>query len=117
MNEKGQIAERDAWKYLKKKKYRLIEHNYHSRFGEIDLIVENDKYLVFVEVKMRSSDFAGLPREAVDYAKQQKIIKTSMMYLASHPTEKQPRYDVIEVFFNNKTTKSIKHLENAFELV
>ncbi len=113
----GAIAERKAWLYLRKKKYKLLETNYRTRFGEIDLIVENKKYLVFTEVKMRSSDFAGEPREAVTFSKQRKIIAAAKQYLSTHNTVKQPRFDVIEVVCDNNSIKSIKHLENAFELV
>lgn len=113
----GAIAERKAWLYLRKKKYKLIEANYRTRFGEIDLIVENKKYLVFVEVKMRSSDYTGEPREAVTLSKQRKIITAAMQYLSTHNTAKQPRFDVIEVICDKNSIKSIKHLENAFELV
>lgn len=117
MNVNGKIAERKAWEFLSKKGYKLVSYNYHSRFGEIDLIVEDDNYLVFVEVKMRSSSFAGTPREAVDYYKQQKIIKTATLYLSTNLTNKQPRFDVVEIISANNAIKSIKHLENAFELV
>lgn len=113
----GAIAERKAWLFLRKKKYKLLESNYRTRFGEVDLIVENNKYIVFAEVKMRTTDFAGEPREAVTFSKQQKIIAAAKQYLSSHNTAKQPRFDVIEVICDKNSIKSIKHLENAFELV
>lgn len=117
MNSFGKIAEIQAWNYLKKKKYKLVDYNYQSRFGEIDIIAENKKYIVFVEVKMRSSASIAEPKEFVDYSKQQKIILTSQLYLSQNPTKKQPRFDVIEIICDNYEIKSIKHLENAFTLV
>lgn len=117
MNNLGKIAELNAWRYLRKKRYYLVDYNYKSRFGEIDLIVENKKYIVFVEVKMRSSNSPIEPREFVDHAKQQRIISTAMLFLSQNKIEKQPRFDVIEVISDNYEIKSIKHLENAFTLV
>lgn len=117
MNNRGKIAELKACNYLRKKGYKIIDYNYQTRFGEIDIIVEDKKYIAFVEVKMRKNDDFGKPREFVDYSKQQKLIATARMYLSQHKTKKQPRFDVIEIFCDNYDIKSIKHLENAFELV
>jgi putative endonuclease len=117
MNTFGKIAEMQAWKYLENKKYKLIDFNYQTRFGEIDIIAENKKYIVFVEVKMRSSNYMAEPMEYVDYNKQKRIIATAQMYLSQNKTKKQPRFDVIEIISDNYEIKSIKHLENAFTLV
>lgn len=117
MNSYGKIAELEAWKYLKKKKYSLLEYNYTCRFGEIDVIVENNDYIVFVEVKMRNSNSIAEPKEFVDYKKQQRMIATAQLYLSQHNTQKQPRFDIIEIISNNYKIKSVKHLENAFGLV
>ncbi|MBR3148920.1 MAG: YraN family protein [Eubacterium sp.] len=117
MNNLGKIGELKAAEYLRKKHYKLVDYNYTSRFGEIDIIVKNRKYIVFVEVKMRNQSSIAEPREFVDYSKQQKIIATARFYLAKNPTDLQPRFDVIEVFNEDGKIKSIKHLENAFELV
>ena len=117
MNNLGKLAELKAAQYLTKKRYEIVDYNYTSRFGEIDIIAKNRKYLVFAEVKMRNENSIAQPKEFVDYSKQQKIIATAQMYLANHPTELQPRFDVIEVFCEKGKIKSIKHLENAFQLV
>ena len=71
---------------------------------------------MFVEVKSRDENALFLPREAVDIRKQQKIIQTAMFYLSAVETEKQPRFDVIEVYSNseNKKTAKINHIKNAF---
>ena len=116
MNSLGKLAELKACEYLRKKRYKLIDVNYSSRFGEIDLIMKRGKYLCFIEVKMRDSGSIARPAEFVDEAKQEKIAKTAALYLQKNPTELQPRFDVVEVVTENSRIKSIKHLENAFEL-
>lgn len=117
MNSLGVIGERKAANYLLDKGYTIVDTNYRSRFGEIDIIAKNKKYLIFAEVKMRSTNSIAQPKEFVDYHKQQKIITTAQLYLQSHKTTLQPRFDVIEVICENNIIKSIKHLENAFTLV
>ena len=114
----GAWGEELASVYLQKKKYRIVAVNYRCRFGEIDLIARNAKYLVFVEVKLRrSADFARAA-EHVDYYKQNKIRTTAELYLSENPTELQPRFDVIEIYApeGERTKKPvIYHLEDAFE--
>lgn len=116
MNSLGKIAEAKAANYLRQKNYKIVDANYTTRFGEIDLIVKNSQYIVFVEVKMRNENSIAAPREFVDYRKQQRIILSSQLYLSLNHTDLQPRFDVIEVFTHNKKINSIKHLENAFTL-
>lgn len=117
MNRRGETGEKSAVRYLKRHHYSISETNYATRFGEIDIIAENKEYIVFVEVKQRNESSIALPREFVDIKKQQRLIATAEMYLSSHPTQLQPRFDVIEVYTENNKIKSIKHLENAFTLV
>lgn len=117
MNNKGKLWEIEAANYLRGKKYTLLEANYSSRYGEIDLIVKNKKYICFVEVKQRDVNSIASPGEFVDFGKQQRIITTAQLYLASINTNLQPRFDVIEIYTKDNKLNSIKHLENAFELV
>ncbi len=117
MNNKGKLWEIEAVNYLRKKRYRLVDVNFATRFGEIDIIVKNRKYLCFVEVKQRDSKSIAMPREFVDYAKQQRIIASAKIYLSKNQTALQPRFDVVEVYTDNNEIKSIKHLENAFNLL
>lgn len=106
-----------AAEYLRKKHYTLVAAGYRSRFGEIDLIVRDRKYLVFVEVKLRkTSDFAAA-REYVNRQKQDRIRVTASMYLSQNPTKLQPRFDVIEIYAPEGRATSepeITHLEDAF---
>ena len=80
----GNLAESEAAAYLKAQGLKLIETNYHSPFGEVDLIFKQKKTWVFVEVKKRSSKAYGGALASVTYAKQQKIIKTAQVFLQAH---------------------------------
>ena len=113
----GAWGETLAAQYLRRKWYRIVAANYRCRFGEIDLIAKNRRYLVFVEVKLRKNDDFATAREFVDHRKQDRLRTTAKMYLASNPTKLQPRFDVIEIYAPNGTaTKKpqINHMEDAF---
>ena len=116
-NLSGAWGESLAAEYLRKKHYRVVAAGYRSRFGEIDLIVENRKYLVFVEVKLRKTDSFALAREYVNGPKQNRIRTTAEIYLSENPTALQPRFDVIEIYAPQGVTTAkpvINHLEDAF---
>ena len=66
MNSKGKLAEMKTCEYLQKKKYTLVDFNYITKFGEIDLIMTKGKYICFIEVKMRSEKSFARPCEYVD---------------------------------------------------
>lgn len=113
----GAWGERVAADYLRKKRYQLVATNYRCRYGEIDLVVSNRKYLVFVEVKLRKSDAFAQAHEFVDHYKQERLRTTAEMYLSQYPTKLQPRFDVIEIYAPDGTETSrpvIHHLEDAF---
>lgn len=114
----GAWGEALAAEYLRKKRYTVVAAGYHCRFGEIDLIVSDRKYLVFVEVKLRkTSDFAKA-MEYVDRRKQDRIRITASMYLSQNPTKLQPRFDVIEIYAPEGTETvhpEIRHMEDAFQ--
>jgi len=114
----GAWGEALAAEYLRKKKYRIVAAGYHCRFGEIDLIVKDRKYLVFVEVKTRKSDVFARGRDYVGRNKQDNIRATAAMYLSQNPTKLQPRFDVIEIYAPEGTltvNPEINHLEDAFQ--
>lgn len=115
-NASGKIGEDYAVEVLCKKGYKIIERNYHSRFGEIDIIAENSEYIVFAEVKTRDEHFSVSPLEAVTSGKQKKIFKTAILYLQLHKTKLQPRFDVIGITTQSDAfiIKSVEHIENAF---
>ena len=114
----GAWGEALAAEYLKKRRYRLIASGYRCRFGEIDLIVCDRNYLIFVEVKLRKSDHFAEAREFVDRRKQDRIRTTASLYLSENPTGLQPRFDVIEIYAPQGTATRnpvINHLEDAFQ--
>ena len=117
-NLSGAWGEAIAAQYLQKKRYKMVATNYRSRFGEIDLIVCDRKFLVFVEVKLRKSDRFAEAREFVDYHKQNRLRTTAEIYLSEYPTRLQPRFDVVEIYApeGTETIKpEIYHLEDAFQ--
>ena len=114
----GAWGEALAAEYLRNKRYTVVAAGYRCRYGEIDLIVRDRKFLVFVEVKLRkSADFAKA-MEYVDHRKQDKIRVTASMYLSQNPTKLQPRFDVIEIYAPEGTATlnpQIRHMEDAFQ--
>ena len=109
--EQGSHYETMAAEYLKNKGYEIILQNFFSKNGEIDIIAKYTDTLVFCEVKYRSNTRYGLPEEAVDYRKQDKIRKTAAYYLYRNnfPVETRVRFDVIAVL-----GEKITHIEDAF---
>lgn len=116
----GRYGENAAAQFLKSKKYKIKEQNYHASHNEIDIIAEDKKYIVFVEVKTRTvvsnSKFEyETPASAVTYTKQKRVLAAAQVYLNAHPTQKTPRLDVIEVYLShNGEVLEINHMEDAF---
>ena len=113
----GAWGEFTAAQYLQKKRYKIVATGYRSRFGEIDLIASNRKYLVFVEVKLRKTDKFASAYEHVDPRKQNRIRTTAEIFLSEYQTDLQPRFDVIEIYAPNGSmtaTPKINHMEDAF---
>lgn len=114
----GSWGESIAASYLQRKRYKILATNFRCRMGEIDIIAENRHYLVFVEVKLRKSDRFAQAREFVNLRKQERIKTTAMLYLSRNETDKQPRFDVIEIYaplgMDSKRPEII-HLEDAFQ--
>lgn len=112
----GDLGEKAAVKFLKKNKYKILETNFSSKTGEIDIICVNKNYVVFVEVKTRKVDGLASGVYAVNDKKQQHIIKTASAYLFDNKSDKQPRFDVIEVEFDEKlgSAKVTDHIVDAF---
>ena len=112
----GDMGENAAEKYLKNKGYTIVGRNYRCGSGEIDIIASDSKYIVFAEVKTRSINSIDRPVAWVDRKKQKKIIMAAYMYLEKNNIELQPRFDVIEVVYDNITRMiiSVEHIEDAF---
>ena len=114
---KGRWGEDQAAEFLRDKGYRITDANWQCRFGEIDLIAEDGTCLCFVEVKLRKSAAYGSAAAFVDRRKQDRLRTAATLYLSRHPTQLQPRFDVIEIYApqGEKTARpEIIHLENAF---
>jgi putative endonuclease len=112
----GKRSERLAMKYLKRNGYRIVETNYRSRVGEIDIIAREKETLVFVEVKARSSRRFGSPKGAVTPAKQRKISMAALDYLKrTGQTEASARFDVVSIDTTAGQT-AIEVVKNAFTL-
>lgn len=106
---KGEAAARD---YLILKGYKILDINWRYEKCELDIVCEVDKLIVFVEVKTRSNTDFGSPAEFVGAAKQAKLIEGAEAYLEQKNSEKEIRFDIIEVLYQNNTFK-IVHMEDA----
>ena len=109
-------GENFAAKVLKKAGYKIICRNFDVGFAEIDLVAEKKGIIAFVEVKQRKSTAFGLPCQAVGPEKQRKIRRAAEYYLMKNKTEKQPRFDVMEIYgvTDGKEKPRARHIENAF---
>lgn len=110
--QKGNKGEEMAVRFLRLRFYKIIERNFCAPTGEIDIIAKKGKALVFVEVKYRRNLEKGLPREAVNAPKQQKIRRTAQYYMVKNNINIEKtdiRFDVIEII-----GKEIEHLKAAF---
>lgn len=111
----GKLGELETARYLRKNGYNIVAANFHSRFGEIDIVSENKKHICFVEVKTRAPGQMFNPADSVTVSKRNKIISTAKVFLSQNPTSLQPRFDIAEVIMDNGEVKSINLIENAFE--
>jgi len=109
---KGAQAELVAAQFLQKSGLKLVETNYRSRFGEIDLILRDGETLVFAEVRQRSSRTFGGAAASIDARKQQRLIHTAQQYLSSLPRLPPCRFDAVLL----DAADNIEWIKNAFEL-
>lgn len=109
----GKWGEEIAIDYLEKAHLKIITTNFHSRFGEIDIIARDNDTLVFVEVRVRAEKKWGNALESITYAKQQKIRKTIDYYLIKYPTQGSCRIDAIGID-SGITPPIITWIKNAF---
>jgi putative endonuclease len=106
--EEGIQGEEQATKTLKDRGYRIIEKNYRSPFGELDIIAEEGGYIVFVEVKKRNTRSFGGSFEAVNALKKKRIIKTALFYMKTHKClDRKVRFDVVGI--DRENVKIVKH--------
>lgn len=112
----GQRAEQDAAALLRKQGLRIVDTNYHCRFGEIDIVACSNTHLIFVEVRYRQSDHYGSGAASVDFRKQQKLILTARHYLSLGRFSELPcRFDVIEASPSSTGELQLNWITNAFQ--
>lgn len=117
----GRAGESIACDYLEKKGFSVTRRNYTVKGGEVDIIAEDDKYIIFVEVKTRSAGYSikkyGRGAAAVNENKKEHFVFAVKSYLRAFPSEKKPRIDVIEITLESGddcVAASISHYPNAF---
>lgn len=111
----GYVGEDAVCKYLTERSYKILAKNFTIRGGELDIIAENGKYIVFVEVKTRQIGGLVSGLEAITRSKQRLVVRAAEAFIAKHPSELQPRFDVAEVEMYNNEVTAISYIENAFD--
>jgi len=111
--EKGSAAEQRAAAFLQQQKLTLLERNYRCRFGEIDLIMRENDTLVFVEVRMRSSERFGGAAASITATKQTRLIRAARHYLARQHDDLPCRFDAVLIF--SERENDIEWIKNAFD--
>ncbi|OGW41411.1 MAG: YraN family protein [Nitrospirae bacterium GWD2_57_9] len=108
----GREGEDRAEQHLRKQGYRILDRNYSTRSGEIDLIALHEGEVVFVEVKTRTSDAYGAPELAVNARKQMRMIKAALAYIKYKKLHQMPcRFDVVAI-----SGQDVEVIRNAFEM-
>ncbi|MGS0765030.1 YraN family protein [Syntrophomonas curvata] len=111
----GLRGENTAARFLQSKGYDILERNYRTRYGELDIICEKDRKLVFVEVKTRRNTGFGSPEEAVTRQKIRRLRKAALIYLNNRKGPyREIRFDVIAILIDASNQASINHIEQAF---
>lgn len=110
---RGADGEKLAASMLEQKGFVVVERNYRYKRSEIDLIVRRGNWLIFVEVKTRTSDAYGYPEESVDYKKKKKIFEGADYYMHETNWGGNVRFDIVAVNLVNGRPK-IHHIEDAF---
>ena len=109
----GDKGEDLAVRYLKGKGYKVIQRNFRTPLGEVDIIADDRDTLVFIEVKTRTDDSFGLPFEAVDGRKRERMRKIALLYLKNSGKERPVRFDVISIEIKDGRS-NINHIKEAF---
>ncbi len=116
IRQRGRLGEKYVCDYLINKGYTIVMTNYSSRFGEVDIIAENDKIIAFVEVKTRTKKSFATGFESITKSKIKKFMKTVVVYISKNNVKKQPRIDCAQVIVNDDNSlDNISYIENAVE--
>jgi putative endonuclease len=112
----GKKGESIAVKQLRKNGYKILERNFRTKLGEIDIIAKDGDVIVFIEVKARQTTCYGSPKHAITWTKQNKISKTALLYLKStNQLNKRARFDVVTIH-PQEDKQHIDIIKNAFDL-
>lgn len=112
-NQTGIRGEKIARNFLQKKKYKILETNWRHEKEEVDIIAMDGEELVIVEVKTRSTDYFGKPEEAVDEAKEKRLITAAEAFIEENDLDVEVRYDIISIILKNNR-QEINHIQDAF---
>jgi putative endonuclease len=113
----GERGEALAWNYLRKQGYEIIEKNFRTCFGEIDVVARKQGTIVFVEVKTRSNHRFGLPEEAIDWKKRRKLVQVAQAFLQAKRLEESPaRFDILSLTWEGAGEPRFALIEDAFTL-
>lgn len=112
-NELGKEGEDAACNYLQEKGYKIVERNWRFHKYEIDIIAENEDFIIFLEVKTRTSTLWGNPEEFISKGQIKRIVAAADFYLREYDIEKDARFDVISATLN-KGKIEIEHIDDAF---
>jgi putative endonuclease len=114
----GRRGEDEAARLLKRKGYVILARGHKDNIGEIDLVAVDQRTVVFVEVKTRTTHDAGHPADAVDDAKQRRLTRLALSYLKRHDLlDCAARFDVVAITWPARGKPTIEHIQNAFEPV
>jgi putative endonuclease len=113
----GRRGEREAAKFLKRQRYKILHRGYRILGGELDIVAVDGRTVVFVEVKTRVSHDAGHPAEAVDEHKQKQLTQLALAYLRRyHLLDYSTRFDVVAITWPaDQKRPTIEHIKSAFE--
>lgn len=110
----GQRGEKLAAAFLEEKGYKILHRNWKSGKNEVDIVAENEKFVVFVEVKTRTTDYLGELRDIVSIDKQKILVYVANSYINRFDIKKEGRFDVIIVVANGNKLEIEQHIEDAF---
>jgi putative endonuclease len=112
----GVLGERIAERWLRRTGWRVIQRRFRSGHRDIDLVMEREGMIVFVEVKARRGDAFGQPVEAVNWRKQKELAKSAQIWIERHGRPQEAyRFDVVGVLVNGERVR-VRHVEDAFRL-
>jgi len=112
----GLLAEQQARRFLKRKRYKIIARNYRCTAGEIDIIARDGQTIAFVEVKSRTSTEAGRPQENISQTKKTRLLRAAKAFLASNGWQDRPcRFDVVTVVADGSGPPDIEHYIDAWQ--